>query len=235
MEVYDPALFNATHFFKLATDKCENRDYEECLKFCDMAIKIGKESAINLDLMIDVITLKRQMITRLTPSDPHSRILQLPELLALSHLALAVDFYHLKGKATEQYARCFEQLRKPIFQVGLTLGSRLHQQKLILQGKALRRWCEVEETFDEKPWQKYTNETKEDFLDFIAFRITFSPLIDERDRLAYVKFMMMDVNGVGLVNVWDAQQMIRDFKLLKYCERLGLWTSEPLDLFLQDL
>ena len=82
-----------------------------------------------------------------------------------------------------------------------------------MQGKALRRVFGVEESFEEKPWQKYTEESQDDFMDFLAFRITFSPLIDLLD---YQIFMMMDVNGVGMVNVWDAQKMIRDMDLAQY-------------------
>ena len=217
-EVFDAALFNVTHIFSLARDKVRNREYEECLKLLEMATKIGKENVVNLDLMADVLTAKRMIIITLAMHDKEYPIPQL--------LALAEDFYNLKGKDRDQYARCFEQLRKPIFDVALTPGSKLHQQKLILQsgswdqikikikikirllqGRALRRFFEVDEDFDEKPWQKYTEETKKDFIDFIAFRITFSPLIDQH---ADVIFMMMDVNGVGMVNIWDAQQMIRD-------------------------
>merc|ERR1719499_1651786 len=115
----------------------------------------------------------------LNPRDFRSRITQL--------MALAEDFYNLKGKETDQYARCFGELRKPQFQVALLPGSKIHQQKLILQGKALRRTFEVEE----KPWREYTEETKKYFMDWLAFRINFShPMDPLLNSWLYVIFMM---------------------------------------------
>ena len=210
-DAFDPAVSNVTHNFTIAKDKYQSGQFAECYSFCEKAIQIGKENVVNLDLMIDVLALKRQMITMLNPRDFRSQITQL--------MALAEDFYNLKGKETDQYARCFGELRKPIFQVALLPGSKIHQQKLILQGKALRRIFEVEE----KPWQEYTEETKKYFMDWLAFRINFShPMDPLLNSWLYVIFMMMDVHGIGMVNIWDAQQMIRDLKILKYSGPDGL-------------
>ena len=138
---YNAANVNVTHLLKIANEwyqhgnevdliniadgKYENAEYVECLKFCERAIKIGKENVVNLDLMRKVLEMKKKMLIRFTAFDKNYPIPQL--------LALAEDYYNLKAKDRDQYVWCFDELRVPIFKVALTPGSKLHRQKLILQ------------------------------------------------------------------------------------------------------
>ena len=86
-------------FFNIANVKYQERKYEESLKFCERASKIGKEDVIYFDLMSKVLELKMNVMLR-SKYEPATILLDAAE-----------DFYNLKEKSRSQYMRCLQLLR----------------------------------------------------------------------------------------------------------------------------
>ena len=201
-----------TFLTKIAEVKSEKDKLDESFKFCDRAIKIGKENVVNLDLMEKVLALKLKVSLGL----PNKK-LGLTRIIDVSE-----DFYNLKAKDKAQYEFCLGYMQQIVEQriqsVGDEHGNEFHRA-LALQGKALRRHEGVDEAFDAKPWRKYTESDDKFFVPLEAFKVLYHD-VDMEDP--WVIFSMMDVNGVERVHLKDAPQMMLDLKVIDGVEDDGV-------------
>ena len=122
---------------KIANVKSEKDKLDECSKFCERVINIGKENVVNLDLMVKVIEMKFGLILRYNKidSNKHQKVF-LTKIVDVSE-----DFYNLKAKDKAQYEFCIGYMQNLIEQKLMTVngehGNEYHRA-LALQGKALR-------------------------------------------------------------------------------------------------
>ena len=132
----------------------DNNQLAECYKFCDAAIKIGKEHEVDVFLMEKVMHLKTRSLTHAEKN---------PKLYLTRMIDVSEDYYNLKAKHRAQYDYCYQSLQPIVDDKLQTVdgenGSEWHRA-LALQNKVLRRIAGVDPSFDAKPWRKYTGRDK---------------------------------------------------------------------------
>ena len=77
----------------------------------------------------------------------------------------------------------------------------------------------MDPAFDAKPWRKYNERDDKYFVPYEAFRLLYHD-VDMEDPAG--AFCMMDVNGVGRVNIKDAPKMMLDLGLIDGVEDDGV-------------
>ena len=138
---------------------------DECSKFCERAIKIGKENVVNVELMEKVLEMKFGLNLRYNKVNPEKN-----QKLFLSKIVdVSEDWYNLKAKDKAQYEFCIGYMEHIIEGRLMTVngehGNEYHRANA-LRGKALRRHAEVDEGFDAKPWRKYTEQDDKFFVPY---------------------------------------------------------------------
>ena len=197
---------------RIAHIKYEKIKFDDCYKFCERAVKIGKENVVKFHLISKVQKLKLDLNydieTEVSRPKPAQRTRFVKEFLSISQ-----DFYNLKGKDIGQYILCYETLESHVIGTNWVEENDL-RQALILQGKALRRLWMVDEAFEEKPWCKYKDSNAQDFSNMEEYKLASKDLPNKENV-----FKMMDVNGIELINVHDMSPML-DIILVGIVKRL---------------
>ena len=188
------------------------------MKFCDRAVRIGKEHEVDFEIVHKVLLLKLLVFAdasyfrQVSDVKPPQSVLSLPvavqqklEKRASFYLDLAQDYYDLKAQEVAQYELCYNCLKQGIFTPDLqTSNQNQIQHARILQGKALRRIFGVSDVFETTSWSKYTDETAKHFLDLAAYASLRGGAPEEYEKM----FKILDVNGIGLVCVTDIAPML---------------------------
>jgi len=207
-----------TFLAKIADVKSANDKLDECSKFCERAIKIGKENIVNYEVMEKVLEIKFGLNIRHNKANPEKN----QKLFLTRMVDICEDCYNLRARDQAQYEFCIgwmEQITEnKLMTVNGEHGNEYHRA-CGLRGRALRRIHGVDEAFDDKPWRKYSERDDKFFIPYEAFRLLYHDVEMEDPGAA---FCMMDVNGLGRINIKDAPQMMIELNLIDGVEDDGI-------------